>query len=58
MKRAILHGVRPFSTHCNQWENAVVPIARDSAHAGYVLVRYTDITAEDFETRNKLVPLN
>jgi hypothetical protein len=51
------YGVRPFSTHCNQWENDVVPIARDSAHAGYVIIRYTDIAKEDFATVTKSVLL-
>ena len=49
--------VPPFSTHCNQWEADVIPIARDSAHAGHVLVRYTDMASEDFEIKTKSVPL-
>lgn len=51
-------GVDPFSTHCNQWEADVVPIARDSAHPGHVLVRYTDMASEDFEVKTKSVPLH
>ena len=50
-------GVRPFSTHCNQWEADVIPIARDSAHAGQVLIRYTDMASDDFAVKTKSVPL-
>jgi hypothetical protein len=49
--------VSPFSTHCNQWEADVIPIARDSAHAGHVLIRYTDMANDDFEVKTKSVPL-
>lgn len=52
-------GVKPFSTHCDQWESAdSIPIARDSAHAGHVLIHYTDMAAEDFAVKTKSVPLN
>lgn len=50
-------GVVPFSTHCNQWEANVVPIARDPAHAGHVLIRYTDMATTDFAVKTKSVPL-
>jgi hypothetical protein len=49
--------VPPFSTHCNQWEDGVIPIARDSAHVGHVLIRYTDMATEDFTTKTKSVSL-
>jgi len=49
--------VPPFSTHCNQWEAEVIPIARDSAHAGHVLIRYTDMASDDFAVKTKSVPL-
>ncbi|GAB3638308.1 hypothetical protein GCM10027422_38980 [Hymenobacter arcticus] len=51
------YGVEPFSTHCDQWEAGVVPIARDSAHTGHVLIRYTDMAREDFAVITKSVPL-
>lgn len=49
--------VPPFSTHCNQWEEDVIPIARDSTHAGHVLIRYTDMASDDFAVKTKSVPL-
>lgn len=51
------HGVEPFATHCNQWEADVVPIERDKAHAGHVLIRYTDMAGNDFAVKTKSVPL-
>jgi hypothetical protein len=51
-------GVAPFSTHCNQWEAGVIPIARDSIHAGHVLIRYTDMVSEDFAIKTKSVLLH
>ncbi|MGI4759861.1 MAG: hypothetical protein ACRYF0_04090 [Janthinobacterium lividum] len=50
-------GVKPFSTHCDQWEKDTVAIARDPAHAGHVLVHYTDMAAGDFAVKIKSVPL-
>jgi hypothetical protein len=51
-------GVQPFSTHCDQWEKDTIAIARDSAHAGHVLVHYTDMAAGDFAVKIKSVPLH
>jgi len=51
-------GVKPFSTHCDQWETDSIPIARDSAHPGHVLIHYTDMAAEDFAVKIKSVPLH
>jgi hypothetical protein len=50
-------GVKPFSTHCDQWETDSIPIARDSTHAGHVLIHYTDMAAGDFALKTKSVPL-
>ena len=50
-------GVKPFSTHCDQWEQDSVAVTRDSAHPGHVLIHYTDANAEDFTVRTKSVPL-
>lgn len=50
-------GVAPFSTHCDQWEANVIPIVRDSAHTGHVLIRYTDMASDDFAVKTKSVPL-
>ena len=51
-------GVKPFTTHCDQWEKDTIPIARDSAHAGRVLIHYTDMAAGDFAVKIKSVPLH
>jgi hypothetical protein len=50
-------GVKPFSTHCDQWEQDSLAVTRDSAHAGHVLIHYTDMAAEDFTVKTKSVPL-
>ena len=50
-------GVEPFSTHCDQWEKDTIAVARDNAHAGHVLVHYTDMAAGDFVVKTKSVPL-
>lgn len=50
-------GVKPFSTHCDQWEQDTIAVARDSAHAGHVLLHYTDMAAGDFAVKTKSVPL-
>lgn len=50
-------GVKPFSTHCDQWEKDTIAVARDSAHAGHVLIHYTDMAAGDFKVKTKSVPL-
>ena len=51
-------GVKPFSTHCDQWEQDTIAVARDSAHAGHVLIHYTDMAAGDFAVRTKSVLLH
>lgn len=50
-------GVKPFTTHCDQWEKDTVAIARDSAHAGHVLIHYTDMAAGDFAVKVQSVLL-
>lgn len=47
----------PFSTHCDQWEKDSLALTRDSAHAGHVLVHYTDMAAGNFAVKTKSVPL-
>lgn len=51
-------GVKPFSTHCDQWEKDTIAIARDNAHAGHVLIHYTDMAAGDFAVKTKSVLLH
>jgi hypothetical protein len=49
--------VKPFSTHCNQWEADVKPIEKDPAHSGHVLIRYTDFADTTFAVQTKSVPV-
>ncbi|MGI4863068.1 MAG: hypothetical protein ACRYFZ_04040 [Janthinobacterium lividum] len=51
------YGVRPFSTHCDQWEADEIPIMADSAHAGYVLIHYSEFAHDSITTKTKSVPL-
>ena len=52
------NAVAPFSTHCNQWEADVIPIVRDSAHAGHVLIHYSEFANDSITTETKSLPLN
>lgn len=49
--------VPAFSTHCNQWEADVLPIVPDSAHAGHVLIHYSEFANDSISTKTKSVPL-
>ena len=49
--------VKPFETHCNQWEAEVKPIEKDPAHPGFVLIRYTDMADTTFAVKTKSVPV-
>lgn len=49
--------VEPFSTYCNQWEDNVIPIEKDPAKKGYVLIRYTDSADTTFTVQTKSVPV-
>jgi hypothetical protein len=49
--------VKPFSTHCNQWEADIKPIEKDPARKGYVLIRYTEFADTTFAVRTKSVPV-
>ncbi|MGI4871252.1 MAG: hypothetical protein ACRYFX_08750 [Janthinobacterium lividum] len=51
-------GVPAFETHCNQWEVPVVPIERDRAVPGHVLIRYSDFEHDNIVVKTKSVPLN
>lgn len=50
-------GVPAFSTHCNQWEDEVVPIAPDSAHPGRVIIHYSEFVNDSILVKAKSVPL-
>lgn len=49
--------VQPFSTHCDQWENEVVPIMPDSARPGYVIIHYSEFANDSISVKTKSVPL-
>jgi len=49
--------VKPFETHCNQWEAEVKPIEKDPSRKGYVLIRYTDMADTTFAVKTKSVPV-
>jgi hypothetical protein len=49
--------VKPFATHCNQWEAEVKPIEKDPGRKGYVLIRYTDFNDTTFAVVTKSVPV-
>jgi len=49
--------VKPFATHCNQWEDDVVPIAPDSARPGHVIIHYSEFIHDSILVKTKSVPL-
>lgn len=49
--------VKPFSTHCNQWEAGVKPIEIDSNKVGHVIIRYSEFDGDDILTKSKSVPI-
>ncbi len=52
-----IYAVEPFSTHCNQWEEGVVPIEIDKKKPGHVLIRYSQSTDEAIVVKTKSVPV-
>jgi hypothetical protein len=49
--------VDPFPTHCDQWENDVIPIEIDPKKDGYVLIRYSELTEDDLIVKTKSVKI-
>lgn len=49
--------VKPFATHCNQWEDEVKPIEKDPGKKGFVVIRYTDMDDTTFAVHTKSVPV-
>ncbi|NDC42084.1 MAG: hypothetical protein EBZ77_11135, partial [Chitinophagia bacterium] len=47
--------VEPFSTHCQQWEDGVVPILKDPKVPGNALIHYMVMGDEDFKLKTKSV---
>jgi hypothetical protein len=52
-----IHAVPDFSTHCNQWEAEVVPIEKDAAHPGHVIIRYSEMTEDSIALKEKSIPI-
>ena len=49
--------VDPFPTHCNQWEDGVVPIQIDSLKKGFVIINYSINDGIEIQTVSKSVPI-
>lgn len=50
--------VPTISTHCNQWEEGVIPAEKDPNKPGYVLIHYSEMTDDDLVTKTKSVKVN
>lgn len=40
--------VPPIHTHCNQWEEGIVPIEIDTSKEGHVITRHSELNDEEF----------
>lgn len=49
--------VKPFATHCNQWEDAQKPIRKDPGRKGFVLIRYSESVDTAIVVKTKSVPV-
>ncbi|MGY3089134.1 hypothetical protein ACVWYF_002174 [Hymenobacter sp. UYAg731] len=49
--------VKPFATHCNQWEAGVKPIEKDPGRKGFVLIRYMEMGDTTFAVKTMSVPV-
>jgi len=53
-----IYAVEPFPTHCNQWEEGVIPIEIDFKKEGYVIIRYSEFSEKtDNWTKSKSVKI-
>ncbi len=50
--------VKPFSTHCNQWEQGVDAIRKDKLRKNHVIINYSEFINDDIVTVSKSVPIN
>ena len=50
----MIYAVEPFSTHCDQWSENIVPIEKDIDIKGNVIIRYSDIDG----VKSKSIPIN
>ncbi|UUC45099.1 hypothetical protein [Flavobacterium cerinum] len=53
-----IYAVKPFPTHCNQWENDVIPIEIDKKRKGNVIIRYSLLTDDDIIVKTASVKIN
>jgi serine/threonine protein kinase len=50
--------VEPFPTHCNQWDNGIIPIEIDPRKSGNVIIRYSDLNSDgDIVTKSKSIDI-
>lgn len=49
--------VKPINTHCIQWDQNLPVIEKDSGHAGYAIVRYSELTDTDIVVKSMSVPV-
>jgi hypothetical protein len=49
------HLVKPFSTHCNQWEEGIKPVEKDASDSGKVVIRYSVWENDDIMLKEKSV---
>lgn len=52
-----IYAVEPITTHCEQWEDGIIPIEIDRNKKGYVLIRYSVHTGDDIIIKTKSVPI-
>lgn len=53
-----IYAVKPFQTHCMQWENDVIPIETDKKRKGNVIIRYSVLTDDDIVIKSESVKIN
>lgn len=53
-----IYAVKPFSTHCTQWENDVIPIEIDKNKKGNVIIRYSQISDTDIIIKTASLKVN
>jgi hypothetical protein len=52
-----VNAVKPFPTHCNQWDEGVIPIEIDTKHKGFVIINFSTNYGTDILTESKSVEI-
>jgi len=52
-----IYAVEPIITHCDQWDEGVIPIEIDLNKNGFVLIRFSESTDDGLVTKAKSVPI-